>query len=456
MIIDAPNPAISRKLSVEVVESDAKRASADHTLVLGRDIRFSTRDLESYANANWEPVVFDAMVVAAAVEYCDRSLRRSVREWARDFRLRLPVHEPDRWSTPEVLDALHDALGFLTGDRWHFTFVKRVHAEPSPRQQSLDLPPDAKATLAFSDGMDSRAVAGLVGADARQALVRVRLGTKRCDRPRRGQPFTGIPYKLGKSAPNPEPSARNRGFRFALVSGLASYICRAEQIIIPESGQGALGPVLVPVAHAYPDYRNHPAFLRRMERFLGALFGHSVEYTFPRIWHTKGQTLAAYLGLGIDHGEWKRTRSCWKGPQWSSVDGQYRQCGACAACMLRRLSVHAAGQTEAADTYIAADLSAPELEASVPATFRKANRSFREYAIAGVLHLDHLADLTREDGRPVLRRQALVLAEALGMSAVQTEQNLKAMIAEHAGEWRAFVASLGDGSFLHNWVRGSR
>lgn len=454
--MNAPALPISRKLSVEIVEADAERASATGALVLGRDIRFSTQDLESYANANWSPVVFDAMVVAAAVEYCDRSLRRSVRAWARAFHVRLPVHEPARWNAPEVYDALHDALGFLTGDSWHFTFVPRLHSEPPPRQQTLDLPPEAKATLAFSDGMDSRAVAGLVASDAGQTLVRVRLGAKRCDRPPRGQPFTAIPYKLGMSVRNPETSARNRGFRFALVSGLASYICQAEQIIIPESGQGALGPVLVPVAHTYPDYRNHPAFLRRMERFLAALLGHSVEYTFPRIWHTKGQTLAAYLDLGDDHGEWRRTRSCWKGPQWSSVNGQYRQCGACAACMLRRLSVHAAGQTEAADTYIAEDLSAYKLEASVPATFRKANQSFREYAIAGALHLDHLADLAGEDGRPVLRRQALVLAESLGMSAVQTEQNLKAMISKHASEWHAFVASLGDRSFLHNWVRGSR
>lgn len=454
--MNASHLPISRKLSVEIVEADAERSSAAGELVLGQDIRFSTRDLESYATANWNPVVFDAMVVAAAVEYCDRSLRRSVRDWARDFSVRLPVHEPERWNAPEVYNALHDALGFLTGDRWRFTFASRLHAEPPPRQQTLDLPPETQATLAFSDGMDSRAVAGLVGADVGQALVRVRLGTKRCDRPRRGQPFTAIPYKLETSVRNSEPSARNRGFRFALVSGLASYICRAEKIIIPESGQGALGPVLVPVAHAYPDYRNHPAFLHRMECFLGALLGHSVAYTFPRIWNTKGQTLAAYLDLGIDHGEWKRTRSCWKGPQWSSVDGQYRQCGVCAACMLRRLSVHAAGQTEAPETYIAADLSAPELEASVPATFRKAKGSFREYAIAGALHLDHLADLAEEDGYPVLRRQALVLAEALGMSAVQTEQNLKAMILEHASEWSAFVASLGDGSFLHNWVRGRR
>ena len=40
---------------------------------------------------------------------------------------------------------------------------------------------------------------------------------------------------------------------------------------MPESGQGALGPALAPVGQAYADYRNHPLFTGRMEKFLFAL-----------------------------------------------------------------------------------------------------------------------------------------------------------------------------------------
>jgi hypothetical protein len=84
------------------------------------------------------------------------------------------------------------------------------------------------------------------------------------------------------------------------------------------------------------------------------------------------------------------------------------------------------------------------------------NKSFREYAIAGVLHMDHLADLSGEDGRTGLRRQAYEIADTLGLSVEQTEQNIKEMIAQHASEWSAFTASLGSGSFVQNWVRGGR
>ena len=84
----------------------------------------------------------------------------------------------------------------------------------------------------------------------------------------------------------------SRGFKFAMISGLAAYLTGAKRIIVPESGQGALGPPLVSVAHAHRDYRNHPLFAHRMERLLVALLEQPIRYEFPRLWYTKGETLA--------------------------------------------------------------------------------------------------------------------------------------------------------------------
>jgi hypothetical protein len=90
-------------------------------------------------------------------------------------------------------------------------------------------------------------------------------------------PFTSVPYQVtpgvGEST---ESSARSRGFKFALISGLAAYLAKANQVIVSESGQGSLGPVLVTVGQAYEDYRTHPLFTERMEKFLGALLNHQV------------------------------------------------------------------------------------------------------------------------------------------------------------------------------------
>ena len=135
----------------------------------------------------------------------------------------------------------------------------------------------------------------------------------------------------------------------------------------PKAGKAALA-ALLNVGHAYPDYRNHPLFTRRMEQFLNALLGTQLRFVFPRLWNMKGETLREFVALpGVR--DWQTTRSCWKNNQWSSVNGKLRQCGVCAACILRRVSVHAAGLTEAPETYVTTDMTAKTLEEAIDKDF---------------------------------------------------------------------------------------
>src|SRR5262249_3317859 len=154
-----------------------------------------------------------------------------------------------------------------------------------------------------------------------------------------------------------------------------------------ESGQGAIGPSLIPVGQAYEDYRNHPLFTRKMSAFLKALFGTDIRFEFPRLWHTKGETLRDHAAA-YSKNDWAGTRSCWQDNRYVSVDNRRRQCGVCAACMLRRLSVYAAGLTEARETYIWEDLRVPSFECGAAKGFERISAQ-RHYAIAGTLHLDH-------------------------------------------------------------------
>ena len=57
-------------------------------------------------------------------------------------------------------DALHDALDFLTGDRWQIEFTERAAPLAEPKQQHFDLPSTVEAVIPYSDGMDSRCVVG--------------------------------------------------------------------------------------------------------------------------------------------------------------------------------------------------------------------------------------------------------------------------------------------------------
>jgi hypothetical protein len=167
--------------------------------VIDEHLWFDTTKMESYFFAQWEPVLYDALLLAAAVEFCDITKHRPPRGWGRDIRLRLPVHDPAQWHQEEVVRTLHDALDFLTGDRWQVTVYARPKPAPQPRQGLFSLGYDKSAVIPFSDGLDSWVVAGLASRELGESLVRVRLGGKKynpCGPSLRREPFTSVPYKV--------------------------------------------------------------------------------------------------------------------------------------------------------------------------------------------------------------------------------------------------------------------
>ncbi len=417
---------------------------------IGQVLQLETAGLESYFFADWNPVLVDLLVVAAAAEFCDIRRARPEYSWSRRFDVRIAVHDPVLWNRPDVRAPLEEALGYLTGDAWRFSFVQRRREVPRVTQGRLSLDSGARVIMPYSDGLDSRAVRALVAAnEGAGGLVAVRLGAGGVDQPRskKKHAFAVVPYKL-KRPRQGEASARSRGFKFAAVTGIAALMAGVQRIVVTESGQGAFGPMLAVSGQIYPDYRVHPTFSRRMERLLHAISGKDVHYEYPRLWSTKGETLKAAHALQKVP-TWADTRSCWQQARHSSVDGRRRQCGVCAACMLRRMSMFTVGIEEPADTYIWERLTASRLEDGVAAGFDKITSKMRSYAVAGVLHLDHLADLAESPLHArSLRRAARETAEALDEDPVVVEQQLREMLGRHAVEWSAFRQALGPDSFV--------
>src|SRR5689334_14440174 len=101
-------------IRVAVLEKGQRAGQGWLPCVIGENLDFSTTRLESYCLASWKPIVFDALAVAAAVEFCDRVQKRPALGWGRRFDLIIPVHDVKHWSSKTVLDALTDALEFLT------------------------------------------------------------------------------------------------------------------------------------------------------------------------------------------------------------------------------------------------------------------------------------------------------------------------------------------------------
>ncbi len=451
------NPFSLKELAVDVVEAGARCQKGMRPCRLGKNIDFDLEALESFSSIKWQTTVYDALVLAAAVEFCDRSLARSAMNWGRKFLVHVPVHDPDKWSDKTLIRALVEALNLLTGDDWHFEFrARKVSAEP-PRQNRMKFPSNAEAVMAYSDGMDSRAVAGLESKRLGSRLVRLRVGAKQHDvskKERLRLPFAAIPYSVKlNNGKNTENSARSRGFKFCVISTMAAYLIDAPSVIVPESGQGALAPAFLPVGQGYEDYRSYPLFTALMARFFNALLGYHIQYRFPRLWMTKGETLREFVDVCGSDANWATTRSCWQQSRQVAVSGKRRQCGVCAACMLRRLSVHAAGLNEPPETYVWESLNAITWESGAAKEFVSFTQALREYSIAGVLHLEHFASLRKAVQYELIKRRRInELARSLSEPPAGVAQNLDRLLQQHANEWSEFTNDLGPKSFVRQWI----
>lgn len=423
------------------------------TAEVGWHISFNAAVLDTFDVKGCEPLHYDMLVLCAAIEFADRRWKRP-RGWRRNLNVMVPVIDLKTWQRPEVLKSLHGVLNHLTGDTWRLTFVQAKNLSPiGSRQIPLDFGKTKTFAVAYSNGLDSRAVSALSGGKE-QALC-IRVAGNRQSRKNGDSYFTRIPFKV-KGYRGNESSFRSRGFQFAAVTAIAAQLSGVSRIVVPESGQGALGPVLLPLHNIYADYRNHPMFFRKMERFIKALLDYRLRFEQPRLWSTKGQTLRAFLNIaGKSEQHLTSTHSCWQTRRVVNVGGR-KQCGLCAACLLRRLSLHAAGVSEAPGTYIVSDLAASDSGDALSAIPQKADRDIMvEYGSVGTRHFQHLADLARLPDN-ALRVHASQIATATEATYEETLKNLRTMLVMHAEEWRAFLSTQGEKSFLRSWMDGGR
>lgn len=443
---------------VDVLEGVGRARRGAIRCDIGKHMTFTTEGLESYFFAEWNLVIVDALLVAASVEFCDKTLRRPSATWDREIELTLPVHNVELGRSRKVSDTLVDALDLLTGDRWSVQYRPRKNPEAERRQGQFTLPSATEAVMPFSDGLDSWAVATSYDRNNPGHLLRVRLGTSAPASSRiavRPPAFAHVPYRVRTGERRTvQSSVRSRGFKFALIAGIAAYLANIEDIVVPESGQGFLGPVIVPVGQT-PDFRCHPRFTSAMERFLFALLGHRAQYQYPRLRHTKGETLRGAVADDPSTTGWMQTRTCWQSGRHVSVNRKRRQCGICAACLLRRLSVHSAGLTEPPETYVWENLRTPEFRGGANSSFTKFTLALEQHAIAGTLHLGRLAALEPLSEYKDIANGTLLLSQALRLPEIEVVMQQQSLWRQHRHEWQAFLEWLGPHSFITQWAQAA-
>ena len=123
------------------------------------------------------------------------------------------------------------------------------------------------------------------------------------------------------------------------------------------------------------------------------------------------------------------------------------------------MSVHAIGGIEDKETYVWENLSAPRFEKGAAPAFeiRNPRGALYEYAIAGTLHLDHLADLLHSPvNKAVLERQVFQLSQHFRLSEEEVQAKLERLLKQHEAEWKSFIHSLGPRSFVAQWALGGQ
>ena len=428
---------------------------------IGSNLIFSLKNLEAHCFAVSDAMALDVFTVMSAIRFCDHTKRRPASDWKRCIAVNIPVYEADRWKSESVSRALHRALQLITGDYWQVSFRARDWTGLPLTQQSIEFPDTFGAVMAYSGGLDSVATAFLEKPNHPRGILRANIGRRIGSDTfwKDGKGFNvSVPFKVncGNRGPD-ESSSRTRSFVHSLLCGVAAFYTKAETIIMTESGQSIWGPSLVLAGQAYEDFRSHPVFTKYMEKLIAGLFEHEVRFAFPRIWHTKGETLNEFLEAGGCRAALLDTRSCWRDARHASVSGRRRQCGICAACLLRRMSLYSIGCSDQDREYLWENLRATEFQhgRAVDAALKGLMDSYCKDAVAGTMMLTRFAALgISEPNNPNLKRHAFELSKMLELPAGEVMQKMNRMLRRHAKEWNDFVESLGPEAFVAQWSSG--
>jgi 7-cyano-7-deazaguanine synthase in queuosine biosynthesis len=312
------------------------------------------------------PLYADLVDLAVYVYLADRfSLRRDRRDkdgltWGRKFLLKVPMRRPHVWASPSVLTALQDALSEFTEDQWDFAFETKTGDWRESEKQLLmtDLFGSQRARVSlFSGGLDSLAGTVLAITDnPKERFVLVsgathgrQLAEQRAQvgilqgRTKASIQHLSITYGIRRvrgKRPVEERSQRSRGFLYLTLGTLAALMAKSSSLDVFENGVGALNlPYNATQVGTAATRAMNPIALAKMERFIRVLTSQSFVIRNPFLFSTKGQmcgmqAFKAFSDVVV------RSFSCDGFPH--RIAG-VPQCGVCTSCLLRRLSLQAAG-----------------------------------------------------------------------------------------------------------------
>lgn len=401
------------------------------------------------------PILADLVEVAAAIHIADRlgvRERKAPEAWQRQFRVDIPVRCLADWKRPDVAESLCNLLAFLTGDGWDIQFSSRPGRLRASESQGHLFPIEAGEPIRvslFSGGLD--ALAGTIAAivqnpddhivcvsgspNNRQQHHQKAQVTRLRALPHRSMTHIRVPCWLESgSEVLQEPTRRTRGFLFVALGAVAALSAGVDRLCLYENGIGAINLPYERIPVGVPNSRSvHPSTLILVARFVQAVTGRAFSVENPCVFETKGE-MCLHPAVQVLGSSVAETFSCDGFPVQRS---RRPQCGICTSCILRRLSLHAAGLGRFDNAGYACDLYETQQTISsrrlrgLAAMDWQAERFLQALSSGG-----GWADLMREF--PELRQVCVGLTTLTGESAEAVQDRLVRMYMRHVQEWKAF------------------
>lgn len=292
---------------------------------------------------------WDFATIALSVATADKAVLRkeSADGWTRMIDLSVCLSEPAVWEAKRA--ALESVLGFLTGDVW---VLRLLGGSLEPPKTKKPQKRDADCVCLLSGGVDS-----LVGAIDLTSTGRKPQFVSQIDRGDRATQERYARELDGKNrhcqwsyaVKNPrksEISTRGRSIVFFAFAALAASAIpstkeRPVEIVVPENGFISLNVPLGPGRlGSLSTKTTHPFYMESIQALWDAV-GIDAKLSFPYRSKTKGDLLMGcadqaklmeLIGDSVSCGKYRRHN--------------YKHCGECVPCMVRRAAFLKAGLTD--------------------------------------------------------------------------------------------------------------
>lgn len=302
------------------------------------------------------PRAWDLLSIALSVVAADFATLRdqSPDGWTRDIELDVAVADAPFWSGQAA--ALAETLAFLTTDRWTLRFHEGGVLPTPPREA---VRPAGDCAVLLSGGLDSLVGAIDLVAGGRKPFAISQ--TVRGDADKQVKFAAKIGGGLGHlqlnhNANTPgiqETSQRARSLIFITFGVMAATALKAYYngqevpLFVCENGFIAINPPLTGGRLGSLSTRTaHPEFIARLQGVLDSA-GLRVQITNPYATKTKGEMLKACANEAL-----LRKKAAWSTSCGRFQRFNYRQCGRCVPCQVRRAAFLAWGAVPDTTDYV--------------------------------------------------------------------------------------------------------